>query len=423
MSGRRHSIAVAGAGIGGLTAALLLSRAGFAVSLIEKRTRVEEEGAGLQLSPNASRILIGAGLGHVLSRRAIAPECVRIRRGKDGRDLATIPLGQTIKKRHGAPYLVIHRAELASLLLDAVRASPGVRLLYGREARGVAEHDGGITVSLHGDRGSESALEASALVAAEGIWSAHAPADSLPRFSGFCAWRALVPAASAPELVGSGEVGLWLGPRAHLVHYPLKNAGVVNVVAVIEDRRPRAGWSRAGEKGVIAGAFAGWAEVPRALIASAPSWKCWSLFDRKPARRWGNGLVTPLGDAAHPILPFLAQGAALAVEDAAVLAANLAPMAKPDEIIVGGLNDAKTQRSEAQGSADIGRALRRYEGERAARTIRAQREARRNMLAYHATFPLSLVRDLVLARASGEQLLARFDWLYGWSADQSSVQH
>ena len=414
MSGRPESIAVVGAGIGGLTAALLLSRAGFTVSLIEKRTRVEEEGAGLQLSPNASRILIDAGLGPALSRRATAPECVRIRRGRDARDLAAIPLGLSVKERHGAPYLVIHRADLAGLLLDAVRGEPRIHLLYGREARGIAEHEHGLTLSLRSERGVESKLDACALIAADGIRSAHAPSKEPPRFSGFCAWRALVPAAAKPELARAREVGLWLGPGAHLVHYPLKNGDLLNLVAVIEEKRPKEGWSRPGDAKMITEAFADWGDFARTLIASAPAWKCWSLFDRKPSRQWGNGLVTSLGDAAHPMLPFLAQGAALAIEDGAVLAAKLAPLARVRSAPSARKGAITAPSGATERSTEMARALRRYERDRAARTARAQREARRNVFRYQARPPLSIARDLFLSRSSGEKLLARYDWLYGW---------
>jgi salicylate hydroxylase len=417
MSGRAEPIAVVGAGIGGLAAALFLSRAGFEVSLIEKRARIEEEGAGLQLSPNASRILIEAGMGRALSRCAGAPERIRIRRAQDARELAAIPLGKSVRERHGAPYFVIHRAELAGLLLDAVRGEKGVQLLYASEAQSFVEDDVGVTLSLRTELGAQSKLKASALVAADGIWSTHGPQRDPPRFSGFCAWRALVPAATAPKFARTGEVGLWLGPRAHLVHYPLKNSDTVNLVAVIEDKDPQEGWSRTGNAQVIASTFAAWSPPARDLIATASSWKCWSLFDRKPAHPWGSGLVTLLGDAAHPMLPFLAQGAAMAIEDAAVLALKLAPLVKAS---TGQKNGASgSAASAAERGRETARALRVYEKAREARTVRAQRDARRNILAYHAPFPLCVARDLILSRTRGDTLLARYDWLYGWRPEQA----
>ena len=422
MNMRAEPLVVVGAGIGGLAAALFLSRAGHSVALIEKRTRVEEEGAGLQLSPNASRILIDAGLGPALSRRASAPERIRIRRARDAREIATIPLGQSIKERHGAPYFVIHRADLAGLLLDAVRAEPRIQLLYGREAQASVERDGGIALSWRSERGASGVLQACALIAADGLRSPHGATEAPPRFSGFCAWRALVPAAAVPEVARIGEVGLWLGPRAHLVHYPLKNGAVVNLVAVIEERHAEEGWSREGDPRLIGEAVADWSSNARALIASASEWRCWSLFDRKPARRWGKGPMTLLGDAAHPMLPFLAQGAAMAIEDAATLARNLAPLASTHALSKQAKATTEEGHSPSSEAAfrprDMADALRRYERARAARTARAQREARRNIFAYHARGPFAVARDQILSRSSGEKLLARYDWLYGWRAEQ-----
>ncbi|SEE45392.1 salicylate hydroxylase [Rhizobiales bacterium GAS188] len=398
MSAGAPAIAVLGAGIGGLAAALFLSRAGFPVTLIEKRTRVEEEGAGLQLSPNASHILIAAGLGPALARRASAPERIRIRNARTAREIATIPLGDQARKRYGAPYLVIHRADLAGLLLDAVRGEQRIQLLYGREAHGCTQRAESIAIALRSERGATSELEFAAAIAADGLWSG-LTGETPPRFSGFAAWRALLPAASAPALALSDEVGLWLAPQAHLVHYPVRDGKAVNIVAVVKEKAAQEGWSRQGDATLIRSALAGWSTEARQLIGAAPDWRNWSLFDRKPRRRWGSGSLTLLGDAAHAMLPFLAQGAAMAIEDAAVLARELAP-----------LSSGGTGR-------EIGTALRRYERARRARTARAQQQARRNMFSYHAPWPFGSVRDTILRRSSGERLLARYDWLYGWRVD------
>jgi salicylate hydroxylase len=206
-----------------------------------------------------------------------------------------------------------------------------------------------------------------------------------------------------PAFARDLEVGLWLGPRAHLVHYPIRGGDNINIVAVVEDRDPQEGWSRPGEAERLAASFAGSATALRDLIACAPQWRVWSLFDREPLRRWGEGPITLLGDAAHPMLPFLAQGAAMAIEDAAILAAELAPLAAPRPSM---------PRDGIAGAVTL--AFDRYEEARMARTARVQREARRNALAYHARWPVAAARDLILSAASGESLLARYDWLYGW---------
>jgi len=397
-------IAVVGAGIGGLAASLFLSRAGFSVALIEKRPAVEEEGAGLQLSPNASRILIDAGLGPSLVRGASAPERIRVRRAVDGREIATIPLGAAARERYGAPYLVIHRADLAHLLDEAVRNEERVSLHYGWEALTASPRAGedGVALALRGEGAASRQLRASALVTADGVWGRLGGCVP-PRFSGFTAWRGLARAGAAPALAQASEVGLWLGPGAHLVHYPIRGGEQVNIVAVLEDRVPQEGWSRSGNADTLAAAFAAFDGAARDLIACVPHWRIWSLFDREPLDRWGEGSATLLGDAAHPMLPFLAQGAAMAIEDASTLARELAPLAR-----------ARASAGQSGIPNALAAGLRRYERARRPRTARAQREARRNALAYHGSWPIALARDLVLSRISSEGLLARYDWLYGW---------
>jgi salicylate hydroxylase len=393
MSAAPPQIAVIGAGIGGLTASLLLARAGLSVNLVEKRPKVEEEGAGLQLSPNACRVLIVAGLGPALMANAGAPERVRIRRARDGREIATIPLGECARTRYGAPYLMIHRADLAGVLHQAVRAEERIGTHYGCEALAASASPDGVALELRREE-TTFELRAAALIAADGLWGKLA-ARRPPRPSGFCAWRGLTPASAAPLFARENEVGLWLGPRAHLVHYPIRGGAAINLVAVTEDRAPQEGWSRKGDAGILAGAFVGWSDSALELVASTPEWRLWSLFDRDPMSHWGDGLTSSLGDAAHPMLPFLAQGAAMAIEDAAILAHELA----------------------ASGAGGIAQALRRYERARFARTAKVQREARRNALAYHALWPFAAARDLILSASSGDNLLKRYDWLYAWRAN------
>jgi salicylate hydroxylase len=389
-------VIVVGAGIGGLTAALLLARAGWPVTLIERRVALDEEGAGLQLSPNASRILIGMGLGDTLERQAGSPERIRIRRGADGGEIASITLGSRALERYGAPYVVAHRADLAALLLDAVKAHTRIRLVLGGEAGAAREQGGRLAVTV-GCEESDT-IEGAAVIAASGLWSMFRFGQpATPRFSGYAAWRALIPAEAAPPSARADEVALWLTPSAHLVHYPIRRGEAVNIVAVLPDQRPSEGWSRPGDTQVIARAIGGWASPARDLIAAASSWQCWSLFDRPPSSVWGTGRVTLLGDAAHPMLPFLAQGAAMAIEDAAVLATKLKPS----------MGDAP---------ATIEAALRSYEQARRPRTARVQRQARRNAIFYHAPRPLGFARDIALSAMSGERLLARYDWLYHWQA-------
>ncbi|HXW27191.1 MAG TPA: FAD-dependent monooxygenase [Xanthobacteraceae bacterium] len=390
---RSRTIIVAGAGIGGLAAALALIHQGFRVVVFEQAEGLEETGAGIQLSPNATGILFALGVGERLKARAVAPEAIRVVRAASAREIVRIPLGRAAALRFGAPYWVIHRADLQAGLIEALEASPDFVLRLGSKVEDFAVHAHGVTVHARG-RSTLMDERGIALVAADGLWSSLRPKlgdRSAPRFRRRTAWRALVAADRVPPPAREAATVLWLGPDAHLVHYPVKGGQMINLVAIVRDDRPVAGWSAAGRRGDLAARFVGWHDDARALIRAPQTWQRWSLYDRALAHPWGAGPVTLLGDAAHAMLPFLAQGGAMAIEDAAVLAACLARHS--DEPAV---------------------ALRLYEGLRRARTARAQRQARRNGRVYHLKGAAALARDLALAAFGGDRLLGRYDWLYDW---------
>ena len=375
---------IAGAGIGGLTAALALAKAGIRVVILEQAESLEAIGAGIQLSPNASRILFELGLGSRLAA-AVRPEAISIRRA-DGAPLARIPLGAAAEARYGAPYLVMHRGELQTALLGAVREA-GIAPMLGVRVEGFVEDGPGITVRAADGR----EFRARGLVGADGVRSRLRVqlGGGPPRFTGRIAWRATIPGEAAGPSVEAGcATGLWLGARAHLVHYRLSGSRI-NLVAVTEGPDPGATWSAPGEPAEIRRRFTAWAREARDLVAAAETWRVWPLHDGTPAV--GAGRATLLGDAAHPMLPFLAQGGAMAIEDAAVLAAMLAR------------------------TPDVADAFRRYEAARGPRTARVVRAARRNAWAYHLSGLPALARDTVL-RFAGDRLLAGYDWLYGWRA-------
>lgn len=392
-----RTIIIAGAGIGGLTAALALAQRGFRVTVLEQTERLEETGAGIQLSPNAARVLIGLGLEQRIRIDAIAPRAVEIKTSR-GRKLAQVPLGDAAAERYGAPYWVVHRGDLQAALVDAVKANPDIELRLGSHVEDFATHANGITVACR--RQLNTADEQGiALVCADGVWSGlrtRLGHDAPPEFRQRTAWRALVPAeAVAPEF-REPAVHLWLGRDAHLVHYPVKAGLLINLVAIVGDQWERPGWSAGGERSEIVARFPEriWSETARTLIARPEAWFKWALYDLAPFRRWSNGPVTLLGDAAHPMLPFLAQGAAMAIEDAAVLAACM-----------------------AQQPGDLPRALRQYEKARRRRTARVQRAARRNSKIYHLSGGTALARNLYLRAVGGQKLLRRFDWVYDWRLD------
>jgi salicylate hydroxylase len=391
-----RTVIIVGAGIGGLTAALAIARRGFEVAVFDQAQRLEEVGAGIQLSPNASRILLALGLAEQLQRHVVTPEELRIIDARTARVLARAPLGPAPARRYGAPYWVIHRSDLQTVLVEAVRACPGITLHLGARVDDFRLTEAGVTISAHSPQG-DIEHRGAALIGADGLWSSlrgglgHRRA---PRFAGHSAWRALAPAEAVAPQLRAPAVNLWLGSAAHLVHYPVRGGSLVNVVAIMRDDWHETGWSAPAERAEILARYsaAAWSATARALLAAPGHWQKWALYDRSPLAHWGTGAVTLLGDAAHPMLPYLAQGAAMAIEDAAVLAQRL-----------------------AETRDDPAAAIRRYERERRSRTARAQRAARRNGTIYQLGGPAAALRSLALASLGGTRLLARYDWLYGWT--------
>ena len=385
---------VAGAGIGGLTAALALARNGFRVIVLEQAERLEETGAGIQLSPNAASTLIDLGLGPALRPHAVAPAALRVLSATTGLEIVRVPLGEA-EQRYGAPYWVIHRGDLQAALTSAAAARLDIVVKLGMQVEDFVVHRNGVTVSARARSGlaDERGL---ALIAADGLWSRvrqRLGHDEAPRFAGRAAWRCLIPAkAVAPEFRGP-LIHLWLGRDAHLVHYPVKVGHAINVVAIASDRGNAPGWSDPVGRADFLAHFASepWAPAPLSLVRLPDAWLKWTLYDRPPLQRWSQDAVALLGDAAHPMLPYLAQGAAMAIEDAAVAAQCLART--PD---------------------DAAAALRAYCAIRRVRTARVQRLASRNGRRYHLAGAHARLRDTTLRMVGGTRLLRHYDWLYDW---------
>ena len=245
-----RTVMIAGAGIGGLTAALAIARTGFRVAIYEQAERLEEAGAGIQLSPNASRVLLALGLGDRLRPHLVTPEGLVVRRVPGGRVLARAPLGATIAQRYGAPYWVIHRADLQAALLEAVQAHPDIRLHLGVRVEDFAPYRDGVTIAGTA-AGRPTEARGAALVVADGLWSRlrrRLGDNTPPRFADHIAWRALAPAENLADDLSGPTVHLWLGPNAHLVHYPVKGGRLINIVAIVRDQWADQGWNAPADR-------------------------------------------------------------------------------------------------------------------------------------------------------------------------------
>ena len=389
-----RQLLIAGGGIGALAAALSSARAGWQVRLYEKAEVFSEVGAGLQLGPNATRILQGWGLGQALERLAAFPDKLLVRSAPSGRELASLSLGSRCQQRYGAPYATLHRADLHSMLLDSVRLRPEVKLHLNSPVTGYTDTPEGVQLAW----ADGYSVEGDALIGADGLWSQvrlQTLEDHVAQPTGHLAYRALVRQSDLPKSLRSQQVIVWLGPDMHLVSYPVRGGEWLNVVMFTQGQVPddHQDWDHAGLRDNVLTATAGHCAELTALVEAVPAWRLWALCDRPPvasAAQMALGRVALLGDAAHPMPPYLAQGAGMAIEDAAELGRCLAGVVKP--------------------VADVPLALRRYALNRWQRNARVQARAVRNGQIFHATGPLRLGRDIAL-KLLGHRLLD-MPWLY-----------
>jgi salicylate hydroxylase len=391
LSGEQPTIVV-GAGLGGLTAALALARAGRDVLILEQAAQLGEVGAGIQLSPNASRVLYSLGLREQLEACAFRPQAVEAR-SSVGRLVFREKLGAYAVSRYGFPYLHLHRADLHALLAEVVTADPRIELRLGARCDRVSSDSISASAVL---AGSGERLETELLIGADGIHSAVRESllgSAQPRFTGNVAWRALIPVDELSGTKPPPVAGIWMGAGAHVVMYYLRRGELVNVVAVVEQAGWEVeSWSERGDPNELRAAFAGWNSTVTGTLAAVKPDACfrWALLDRPPLPSWSGGRIVLLGDACHPTLPFLAQGAAMAIEDAATLSRCLA-----------------TDPSSAE-------ALRRYEALRKPRTSKIQRVSRLNARIFHMSGPSAKVRNRLLPIITRRSGLA--DELYAYDA-------
>ncbi len=392
MPGKAISVGIVGGGIGALAAALTLRRAGLDVDVYEQATALTEVGAGIQISPNASRIIHRVGLADELEGMGVRPLAWHQRRWEDGRTLLRTPLKGVVDEVFGFPYYQTHRADLLSALASAL---PPERVHIGHRLTDFVDH--GDRVEARFENGRE--IEVDVLVGADGIHSAVRRVlfgPESPRFTGCVAYRGLIPADRLSELGLEVEAQMWMGPGKHFVHYYVQNERLVNFVAVFEqDAWTRESWTDQGDVGDALAAFEGWHPQVRSILGAVDETFIWALFDRAPLERWSVGRVTLLGDACHPMLPFMAQGAGQAIEDGAALATCLGEVA----------------------GGDIPGALRRYERVRLPRASRIQGLSRINKTRFHLPDGAEQEeRDRLMAGGSTDFSIDAVAWIYGHDA-------
>jgi salicylate hydroxylase len=384
-------IAIAGGGIGGLAAALALARTGQRAELFEKATAFTEIGAGIQLGPNVTRILQGWGVLDALRRVATVPDRLQVRSATTGGVLGELRLGESMAARYGAPYLTLHRADLHGVLLHAVQQTAAV-LRTDCAVQSFQQTPQMVSVqTLAGTQDFD------VLVGADGLWSSTRQQllnDGLPKRTGHLAYRALVKQADLPERLRSQNVTAWLGPQMHAVQYPVRGGEWLNVVVFVNGDVPSdfQNWNHSANAADLKSHLTNCYQALQDVIQAAPDWRLWVMHDRPPlqgAHQMAQGRVALLGDAAHPMRPYLAQGAGMAIEDAAEL--GLA------------LNGTTLQNAPT--------AFRQYAANRWQRNARVQARAQRNGQIFHATGPTRWSRDVAM-KLMGERLLD-MPWLYG----------
>lgn len=383
-----QTILIAGGGIGGLATALALARQGFHAMVIEQSSAFREVGAGIQMGPNFFRALDTLGLRARVLRDVWRPGALEMRDALTGSTVTRVALGEDFAARFGNPYAVTHRADLHAALLEACQAHPAITLETAARVQTVSQFDDRVVAHL----GDGTMRGGAALIGADGLWSAVRAAmlaDGPPRVSGHIACRGVLRRQDVPEDLWSPDVVLWAGPRTHLVQYPLRRGELFNLVAVFHSDRYAEGWDETADAALIHQHFAGQRPEVLRLLERIETWRMWVLCDREPVRDWSAGRLTLLGDAAHPMLQYLAQGAAMATEDAVCLARLCA--ATPD---------------------DLPAAFRAYQRQRYLRTTRVQLTARFYGDVYHARGATADLRAQMLAGRTAEQAWAGMAWLY-----------
>ena len=391
MTEPRHLLVVGG-GIGGLAAALALARLGLRVTLLEQAAEIGEIGAGIQLGPNAFAALDALGVGENARGRAVFTDELIMMDAVDASVVGRFPVGEAFRARFGNPYAVIHRADIHTSILEGVRGSDRIQFHTSTKVVRIEQDASSVTaIDQHGQR-----FTADALVAADGVRSVARDIffGDTPRVSGHVVYRAVVPLADMPRDLRVNAPVVWAGPNCHLVHYPLRGGSEYNLVVTFHSRQQEQWSVTDGSKEEVLSYFQGIHPRPRQLLECPKSWRRWATADRHPIPRWTAGRVTLLGDAAHGMLQYLAQGACMAIEDAVTLAEAMKACA-----------------------LDIDRAFALYEQSRIPRTARVVLSAREMGRLYHADGVERLVRNQLWEGRTPERFYDALQWLYGWRAE------
>lgn len=386
-------VLVAGGGIGGIAAALALTRRGFAVKVLEQAAQLGEIGAGIQLGPNAFAAFDALGVGPQARSRAVYTDEMVMHDALDETLVGRIPTGEAFRARFGNPYAVIHRADVHKSLLEGAQASDRIEVATATSVQRVEQDDEGVTV--HDSRGGTH--RGLLLVGADGVKSAvrRQFVGDEARVSGHVVYRAVVDREHFPQDLQWNAASIWVGPNCHLVHYPLRGGEQYNVVVTFHSRQHEAWGVREGSRDEVQSYFEGICPRARQLIDLPKDWKRWATADRDPIAQWTFGRVTLLGDAAHATLQYLAQGACMAMEDAVTLGEALR------------VHDN-----------DVPKAFALYQRSRVARTARVVLSAREMGRIFHARGVERLVRNELWKGRTPERFYDALEWLYGWTADR-----
>jgi len=392
-------IIIAGGGIGGLAAALALGQKGRDVQLLEQASEFAEIGAGIQIGPNVFKMFDVLGLTEAIRETAVFPENLIMRDALSGKEVVRVPVGSKgFLERYKFPYGMIYRPDLHNALISACNEQPQVTLSTSQKVTGFEDTGDGVNVTTESGKTHQGA----ALIGADGLWSAireELVGDGKPRVSGHIAYRAVLPTGEVPEHIAQDNIVLWAGPKTHLVHYPLHKGEIYNLVAVFHSDRYEEGWDTYGDPEELHQRFAGEHEDVLAMLDKIESWRMWVLCDREPIKDWTKGRVTLLGDAAHPMLQYLAQGACMATEDGVCLATRVAANG----------NDYET-------------AFLEYQSLRYLRTARVQLTARLYGDIYHAAGATADLRNALLGAVDPTKPGEGMAWLYEGLDDTGAQQ-